>query len=127
MSKKRAKSSSAADEQSSRRLHILPTENPDDETCMSFSFDDEDHTLGNALRYVMTKNPQTTFVGYTVPHPFERKISVRIQTNDTPAIDVLAKGLRDLEEASQHVLDTFEKSLDRFRSMQPDTGYMDTE
>jgi DNA-directed RNA polymerase subunit L len=40
----------------------------------------EDHTLGNSLRYVLSHQPGVDFVGYSVPHPSENKIHLRIQT-----------------------------------------------
>lgn len=40
----------------------------------------EDHTLGNSFRYVLAKNKQVDFVGYSIPHPSEMKLNMRIQT-----------------------------------------------
>jgi DNA-directed RNA polymerases I and III subunit RPAC2 len=52
-----------------------------DETVATVVFHGEDHTLGNALRYVLAKQPSTDFVGYNIPHPSEHKIHMRIQTH----------------------------------------------
>ena len=35
------------------------------------------------------KNPKVEFAGYSVPHPSEHKINLRIQTYDTPCLQVL--------------------------------------
>lgn len=79
----------------------LTLDDPDDSTCMTFVLHDEDHTLGNALRYMIMKkyvrslsrdwsctrpltlpnSPDVTFCGYSVPHPSESKINLRIQTS----------------------------------------------
>lgn len=40
----------------------------------------EDHTLGNSFRYVLAKNRKVDFVGYSIPHPSEMKLNMRIQT-----------------------------------------------
>ena len=40
----------------------------------------EDHTLGNSFRYVLAKNKEVDFVGYSIPHPSEMKLNMRIQT-----------------------------------------------
>jgi DNA-directed RNA polymerase subunit L len=40
----------------------------------------EDHTLGNSFRYVLAKNRNVDFVGYSIPHPSEMKLNMRIQT-----------------------------------------------
>ena len=57
----------------------------------TFTLENEDHTLGNALRYVLNANPAVTLCGYSVPHPMERKVNVRVQTN--PASGVTAQGV----------------------------------
>jgi len=60
-------------------------------TAVTFQITDEDHTLGNALRYVITKkygelkyilicSPDVEFCGYSIPHPSEPKLNMRIQT-----------------------------------------------
>ena len=39
-------------------LHVVPQvplDDPDDTTCMTFVLNKEDHTLGNALRYIIMK------------------------------------------------------------------------
>ncbi|TNM99095.1 hypothetical protein fugu_013659 [Takifugu bimaculatus] len=80
-----------------------------DEGCVTFVMHDEDHTLGNSLRYMVMKNEDVEFCGYTITHPSENKINFRIQTRGgVPAAEVLRKGLSDLHEVCQHVLNTFE-------------------
>ncbi|RIB00621.1 DNA-directed RNA polymerase [Gigaspora rosea] len=51
-----------------------------DPTSLTFSISGEDHTLGNALRYVITLNPEVEYCGYSIPHPSEDKLNIRIQT-----------------------------------------------
>ncbi|CAM9654106.1 unnamed protein product, partial [Phaeothamnion confervicola] len=46
----------------------------------TFIFGDEDHTLGNALRHVLMQRKETEFCGYSVPHPSEPKMNLRLQT-----------------------------------------------
>ncbi|EEH16795.2 hypothetical protein PABG_06882 [Paracoccidioides brasiliensis Pb03] len=97
------------------------------ETAVSFQFDREDHTLGNALRYVIMKNPkfltysttirspEVEFCGYTMPHPSEAKMNLRIQTYDTTtAIAVLEKGFDDLMELCDVVTETFTEAKNAF-------------
>lgn len=45
-----------------------------------FTVNKEDHTLGNALRTQLLKDPQVIFAGYKIPHPLEHKFVLRIQT-----------------------------------------------
>ncbi|XP_028816007.1 DNA-directed RNA polymerases I and III subunit RPAC2 [Denticeps clupeoides] len=83
-----------------------------DEGCVTFVLHEEDHTLGNSLRYMVMKNPQVEFCGYSIPHPSETKINFRIQSRGgVPATDLLRKGLKDLQDAAQHVRTTFEAKV----------------
>lgn len=47
--------------------------------CATFIIKNEDHTLGNLLRYVITRYPDVEFCGYSMPHPSEAKMHIRIQ------------------------------------------------
>lgn len=46
----------------------------------SFIILKEDHTLGNALRAQLLRDPQVIFAGYKVPHPLEHRLVIRVQT-----------------------------------------------
>ncbi|KAF9695208.1 hypothetical protein EKO04_006948 [Ascochyta lentis] len=85
------------------------------ESAASFQFDGEDHTLGNALRYIIMKNPDVEFCGYSIPHPSETKMNLRIQTYDNVSVyQVLEKGLEDLMNMCDVVTDKFTISRDEF-------------
>ena len=45
-----------------------------------FTIDKEDHTLGNVIKSQLLKDPQVLFAGCQVPHPWEHKIIVPVQT-----------------------------------------------
>ncbi|KKZ61284.1 DNA-directed RNA polymerase I and III subunit RPAC2 [[Emmonsia] crescens] len=95
-----------------QRITILPGAV---ETAASFQFDKEDHTLGNALRYVIMKNPEVEFCGYTMPHPSEAKMNLRIQTYDTTNVfAVLEKGFDDLMDLCDTVTETFIEAKNAF-------------
>ncbi|AEO58059.1 hypothetical protein MYCTH_2036258, partial [Thermothelomyces thermophilus ATCC 42464] len=95
-----------------QRVRLLPGSTP---TAASFEFLNEGHTLGNALRYIIMKNPDVEFCAYAIPHPSEAKMNVRIQTFEgTTAIEALQKGLRDLQELCDIVTDKFIDARDRF-------------
>ncbi|KAK2188395.1 hypothetical protein NP493_133g02008 [Ridgeia piscesae] len=102
-----------------RQVEIAPTDNCEDETCKTFVLHNEDHTLGNALRYMIMKNPQVDLCGYSVPHPSEKKINLRIQTRGTSATDVLKQGLSELTTVCDHILTTFETSVVYYKEMNP--------
>ncbi|QPG73965.1 RNA polymerase subunit AC19 [Brettanomyces nanus] len=89
------------------KIKVLPGAS-EDGTLASFQIVDEDHTLGNALRYIIMKNPAVEFCGYSIPHPSENKMNVRIQTyGDQTAVQVLHKGLDDLSNLCEYIEDTF--------------------
>ncbi|KAJ8116765.1 hypothetical protein OPT61_g1886 [Boeremia exigua] len=85
------------------------------ESAASFQFDGEDHTLGNALRYIIMKNPDVEFCGYSIPHPSETKMNLRIQTYDNVSVyQVLEKGLEDLMAMCDVVTEKFTISREEF-------------
>ncbi|KAH7329208.1 DNA-directed RNA polymerase [Stachybotrys elegans] len=87
-----------------QRVKILPGST---DTAASFEFLDEGHTLGNALRYIIMKNPDVEFCAYAIPHPSEPKMNIRIQTYRGTAVDALKKGLTDLQDVCDVVTDEF--------------------
>ncbi|KAK6516302.1 DNA-directed RNA polymerase II core subunit [Arthrobotrys conoides] len=50
--------------------------------CVTFTFNKEDHTLGNLLRSQLLKDPKVLFAGYKVPHPLFPSFELRVQTTD---------------------------------------------
>lgn len=90
----------------------------DDLTCCTFIFHHQDHTLGNALRTIISQYEGVEFCGYTNPHPLEAKIHLRIQTDPnredlTPKI-VLSKALNSLKAESKIVRNKFLEAFDEF-------------
>jgi DNA-directed RNA polymerase I and III subunit RPAC2 len=89
-----------------------------DESAATFTFHNEDHTIGNTVRYMLNKMPETSFVGYSVPHPAEPKMNLRLQTVGPPATQVLHEALGNLYQVSEHVLKTFEAAVAKHRTEQ---------
>ncbi|KAI5849518.1 DNA-directed RNA polymerase [Morchella snyderi] len=88
-----------------------------EEGSASFEIKGEDHTLGNALRYIIMKNPEVEFCGYSIPHPSEEKMNIRIQIypeywETTKPYDVLLKGFDDLSNLCDHVTEAFTAAKD---------------
>ncbi|KAL6231544.1 hypothetical protein BDW75DRAFT_219829 [Aspergillus navahoensis] len=99
-----------------KRIVVLPGAT---DTAASFQFEGEGHTLGNALRYAIMKNPEVEFCGYTIPHPSESKMNIRIQTYDsTTAVEALEKGLDTLMDLCDVVTDKFTAARDEFNAGQ---------
>ncbi|GAW21745.1 hypothetical protein ANO14919_112700 [Xylariales sp. No.14919] len=100
------------DNEESQRVRILPGSTS---TAASFEFLKEGHTLGNALRYIIMKNPDVEFCAYAIPHPSEEKMNLRIQTYDTTtATAALEKGLQDLEDLCDVVSEEFWTQREKF-------------
>lgn len=79
----------------------------------TFVFENEGHTLGNVLKSIICRYSDVQFCGYTVPHPAESIMHLRIQANkNVKAIDVLRRGLEDLEKVCDHTITTFETAME---------------
>uniref|UniRef100_A0A452H8T1 DNA-directed RNA polymerases I and III subunit RPAC2 n=1 Tax=Gopherus agassizii TaxID=38772 RepID=A0A452H8T1_9SAUR len=88
-----------------------------DGNCVTFVLHDEDHTLGNSLRYMIMKNPEVEFCGYSITHPSESKINFRIQTRGgILAVEPFRRGLTELVDVCQHVLNKFEASVKEYKA-----------
>ncbi|XP_065681512.1 DNA-directed RNA polymerases I and III subunit RPAC2 [Hydra vulgaris] len=109
------------------KLERVKLNDPDDEKCQTFVFHNEDHTIGNSLRYMIMKNPEVQYCGYSNPHPSEPKINLRIQTHKIAAPDALQKGLLDLQNVCDHVLATFQKSVQEFKDRASEKMKTDSE
>ncbi|KAL2067988.1 hypothetical protein VTL71DRAFT_16086 [Oculimacula yallundae] len=95
-----------------QRIRILPGSS---DTAASFEFKNEDHTLGNSLRYIIMKNPDVEFCGYSIPHPSEALMNIRIQTYEgTTAVEALEKGFTDLMQLCDVVADKFCEAREAF-------------
>ena len=94
------------------QLEVGQQEGPSSAT---FTLHNEDHTIGNTLRYILNKTPSVSFVGYTVPHPSEPKMNIRLQTVGPPATTVLHGALGTVYDVGAHVLSTFDAAVEEFR------------
>uniref|UniRef100_A0A7S1TTH9 DNA-directed RNA polymerase RBP11-like dimerisation domain-containing protein n=1 Tax=Phaeomonas parva TaxID=124430 RepID=A0A7S1TTH9_9STRA len=99
-------------------FQILNSPDDKDPGNRTFIFGNEDHTLGNALRHVLMQRRETQFCGYSIPHPSEPKMNLRLQTvnKDTDAVDLLKTGLKDLSEICDVVDETFDDALAKFKA-----------
>lgn len=90
----------------------------------TFSFYEEDHTLGNLLRNQIVKNKHVEFCAYSVPHPSEPICNVRIQCaqpadGSKPGTDsntALRHGLKRISKICDVLDEKFEASLQEFRA-----------
>ena len=87
-----------------------------DNTSATYSFLNEDHTLGNLLRNVIIKNKHVEFCAYSVPHPSEPVMNVRLQV-DKDAGDtkkVLRHGLKRISKMTDVLTEKFNNALEKY-------------
>ena len=85
------------------------------EQSKTYSLLNEDHTLGNSLRHVLMQDPNTEFCGYTVPHPSEPILHLRLQTKDNTTSDkTILAGAKTLKQMCDHILTEYDKALEKF-------------
>lgn len=85
----------------------------------TFSLTDEDHTLANAVRFTLNQDPRVLFCGYSIPHPSDARVNIRVQTTGDPASEVLKDACQDLMLMCQHVRSTFNKAVVDFKMSKP--------
>mmetsp|Transcript_18859 Transcript_18859/g.24269 ORF Transcript_18859/g.24269 Transcript_18859/m.24269 type:complete len:146 (+) Transcript_18859:187-624(+) len=89
----------------------------------TFCLGDEDHTIGNALRHVLIQNERISFAGYSVPHPSEPVVQIRVQTlalnkgeEPAPAMELLKESCQTLHDQCDFVLEKLESLLPDVRT-----------
>lgn len=83
-----------------------------DLSAATYQIHDESHTIGNALRWMLMKNPKVEFCGYSAPHPSENVINVRIQMYDNlSSLDALISALNNLDSLCETIEDAYIESL----------------
>ena len=68
------------------------------------------------------KNPEVEFCGYSIPHPSENKLTLRIQTyGNITAVEALHQGLDDLAELCNVVEEKFREKIQagNFKTIAP--------
>merc|ERR1719245_2487632 len=103
------------------RLVGLAGDRDSGDTCRTFIFHKENHTLGNALRHVLLMSPRVMFAGYSIPHPAEDQMHLRIQTiEDYPAQEALKQALHDLKSMATVSKQKFLDSVNEYKQQNPD-------
>lgn len=110
----------------------LANEGEVSDSSKTFVFENEGHTLGNVLKSIIGRYPEVEFCGYTVPHPAESTMHLRIQVSknsrasDDPsqnvkAIDILVRGLKDLVTVCDHTEIKFNDAIQSFEKSSKST------
>lgn len=94
-------------EQGLREEGLLILQEQNDKRCATYVFNKEDHTLGNLLRTILSGHADVEFVGYSIPHPSEPKMNLRLQTLSKDTNDVLNEGLRTVQNLAKTLRESF--------------------
>jgi DNA-directed RNA polymerase I and III subunit RPAC2 len=95
----------------------IALDDPGNLSSGSFLFEGETHTMGNALRQAINPNPVVQFCGYSVPHPAEEKMRIRIQAQaGANIIDIINQGLDDFAQWCGNVETDFDEAFANFQS-----------
>nr|XP_012295243.1 DNA-directed RNA polymerases I and III subunit RPAC2-like [Aotus nancymaae] len=87
-----------------------------DRHCVKFVLHKEDHILGNSQCYMIMNNLEVEFCDYTMTHLSESNINLHIQTlGALPPVEPFQRGLNELMNVCQHVLDKFEASIKNYK------------
>merc|ERR1712071_177301 len=94
----------------------------------TFAIGNEDHTLGNALRHVLMNNSKVGFAGYSVPHPSEPVVHIRVQTlspsKKSPPLELEQErqltAMEALRDASLTLQDTCDFLLEELEKVLPE-------
>lgn len=89
-----------------KRSHATDTIHPGVPDAAVFTFNKEDHTLGNLLRARLIKSPNVLFAAYKIPHPLFANFELRVQTDGelTPkeaVVKACADIVQDLQKLDQ--------------------------
>lgn len=94
------------------------------DSVATFIFGDEDHTLGNSLRHVLMQTAGTEFCGYSIPHPSEPYVHLRLQTQGpVDASSQLRIGLQQLALSCDHLETMFDAAMEEKANEVPENTY----
>jgi DNA-directed RNA polymerase I and III subunit RPAC2 len=62
---------------------------------------------------VLNGNADVEFVGYSIPHPSEAKMNLRIQTSTLDTNQILNESLNTIQNISRTIKEKFTESLKR--------------
>ena len=99
------------------------TDAPDSKTenTGTFTFNKEDHTLGNLLRMQLLRDKEVRFAGYIMPHPLVNRLDLKVMTNDAQKRpkDNLTFAFDDLIEESDNLMKKLDDAVDDWNYRNP--------
>ncbi|PIC38923.1 hypothetical protein B9Z55_010780 [Caenorhabditis nigoni] len=98
-----------------KKMEILdPKSFEQDPSNLTLILYEEDHTIGNSIKHILSRMDEVEFCGYNVPHPLEDKILFRVQTKDgINALEVLVKAFESVEQVFSTIRGEFEAAYEK--------------
>ncbi|CAJ1837876.1 unnamed protein product [Sphenostylis stenocarpa] len=84
-------------------------------------------SLNYLILLLYERSPRVSFSGYSIPHPSDNRVNIRVQTTGDPAREVLTDACQDLMLMCQHVRSTFDKAVSDFKISKAGKDKMDVE
>ena len=75
-----------------------------------FIFEDSGHTIGNLLQKQLLKDPYVSFAGYSVPHPLESKMIIRVMTSEKSPRELMSNAFNAILEQLETLSESLEQS-----------------
>ncbi|GMI43832.1 hypothetical protein TrCOL_g9991 [Triparma columacea] len=90
----------------------------------TFTFNKEDHTVGNLLRMQLLLDSNVHFAGYMMPHPLINSLTMTVQTSAThiAPLDVVKNALDDLQSETVSLGESFERGLREWHEKEGERG-----
>ena len=86
----------------------------------TFCIGNEDHTIGNSLRHILMQNSNVGFAGYSVPHPSEPVVQIRVQTVAPPGGATPPTAMHTLKVACQTLSEQCDVVLEQLEELLPE-------
>jgi DNA-directed RNA polymerase I and III subunit RPAC2 len=77
-----------------------------------FSFYNENHTLGNLIRFFAQGNPNIEYIGYNVPNPSENIMYIKISVLNHDSINPIIMSLKNCSEIAILIGNFFNLNLE---------------
>lgn len=87
----------------------------ENELTKNFKLENEDHTLGTLLTFILDKMPETEFCAYTIRHPTENVLYLRLKVKQGNNVtEVFKKGVNELKKALDIIEKKFIQAMDSY-------------
>ncbi|CAN8247413.1 unnamed protein product [Cochlearia groenlandica] len=75
----------------------------------TFTVPGEGDTLANSVRFMLYQDPRVTLASYSIPHPSNDSVNIRVETTGDAAREVLKDACQELMLINRHVRSVFGK------------------